>query len=212
VEKIIILSILAVTCIVTCSNAQENKDYRKQLMFGLKAGANSSNVYDAQGEAFIAKPKYGFAGGVFLSIPIGRYFGIQPEILYSQKGFKATGTLLGSPYELTRTSSFIDVPLLIAVKPARFLTLLAGPQFSYLTKQKDVLSNSTSTTQQEQVFKSDNIRKNILCFIGGVDFNFNHLVLGARAGWDLKNNNGDDTSTTPRYKNAWLQATVGVRF
>jgi len=210
--KKIILSILAISFIVTFSNAQENKDYRRQLMFGLKAGANSSNVYDAQGEAFIAKPKYGFAGGAFLSIPIGRYFGIQPEVLYSQKGFKATGTLLGSPYELTRTSSFIDVPLLIAVKPARFLTLLAGPQFSYLTKQKDVFSNSTSTTQQEQVFRNDNIRKNILCFIGGVDFNFNHLVLGARAGWDLKNNNGDDTSTTPRYKNAWLQATVGVRF
>jgi len=212
VKKIIILSILAITCIATRSNAQENKDYRKQLMFGLKAGANSSNVYDAQGEAFIAKPKYGFAGGVFLSIPIGKYFGIQPEVLYSQKGFEATGVLLGSPYELTRTRSFIDVPLLIAVKPARFLTLLAGPQFSYLTRQKDVFSNSSSTTQQEQVFNNDNISKNILCFLGGVDFNFNHLVLGARAGWDLKNNNGNDTSTTPRYKNAWLQATVGVRF
>lgn len=209
-KKILILSILAVTFITTQSKAQT--DYRKKFMFGLKAGANSSNVYDAQGEAFIAKPKYGFAGGVFFSIPIGRYFGIQPEILYSQKGFVATGTLAGSSYELTRTTSFIDVPLLIAVKPARFLTLLAGPQFSYLTKQKDVLSNSTSTTQQEQMFNNDNIRKNILCFLGGVDFNFNHLVLGARAGWDLKNNNGNDTSTTPRYKNAWLQATIGVRF
>jgi len=210
VKKILIVSILAVMFITTQSKAQT--DYRKKFMVGLKAGANSSNVYDAQGEAFIATPKYGFAGGVFLSIPIGKYLGIQPEILYSQKGFKATGNLLGSPYELTRTTSFIDVPLLLAIKPARFITLLAGPQFSYLVKQKDVFSNSSSTTQQEQVFNNDNIRKNILCFLGGVDFNFNHLVLGARAGWDLKNNNGNDTSTTPRYKNAWLQATVGVRF
>jgi hypothetical protein len=81
-----------------------------------------------------------------------------------------------------------------------------------LLTQKDVFTNSSTTIQQEQAFKNDNIRKNILCFVGGLDFNFNHLVLGARAGWDLRNNNGSDTSTTPRYKNAWLQATVGVRF
>lgn len=209
-KKILIVSILAITFAATRSNAQT--DYRKQLMFGLKAGANSSNVYDAQGESFIAKPKYGLAAGIFLSIPIGKFLGIQPEILYSQKGFEAKGSLLGSSYELTRTTSFIDVPLLITIKPARFLTLLAGPQFSYLLKQKDVLSNSTTTTQQEQEFKNDNIRKNILCFLGGVDLNINHLVLGARAGWDLTTNNGDGSSSTPRYKNVWLQATVGVRF
>jgi hypothetical protein len=33
-----------------------------------------------------------------------------------------------------------------------------------------------------------------------------------RGSWDLKNNNGDGTSTTPRYKNVWYQATVGYRF
>src|SRR6478736_6592004 len=124
VKKIIILSMLAIACIATrsyaqrtrsyaqrtSSYAQKNSDYRKQLMFGLKAGANYSNVYDAQGEAFVAKAKYGFAGGVFLSIPIGRYFGIQPEVLYSQKGFNGKGVLLGSSYDLSRTTSFIDVP------------------------------------------------------------------------------------------------------
>jgi len=89
---------------------------------------------------------------------------------------------------------------------------LVGPQFSYLLNQKDVLVNSSSTVQQEQVFKNDNIRKNIMSAVAGVDFNFDHVVLSARAGWDLKNNNGDNTSTTPRYKNAWVQATVGVRF
>jgi hypothetical protein len=210
VKKILILSWLAVTLITTQSKAQT--DYREKFTFGLKAGVNSSNVYDAQGDAFIAKQKYGFAGGAFMAIPLGKYLGIQPEVLYSQKGFNGTGYLLGSSYDLSRTTSFIDVPLLFAIKPARFMTFLAGPQFSYLLSQKDVFTNSSATIQQEQVFKNDNIRKNILCFVGGVDFNFNQLVLGARAGWDLKNNNGNDTSTTPRYKNVWLQTTVGVRF
>jgi hypothetical protein len=42
--------------------------------------------------------------------------------------------------------------------------------------------------------------------------NLDHTVIGARAGWDLSNNNGNGTSSTPRYKNAWVQATVGYRF
>jgi len=44
-----------------------------------------------------------------------------------------------------------------------------------------------------------------------MDINLNNIVIGARAGWDLFNNNGDGTSTTPRYKNVWAQATVGIR-
>ena len=211
-KKIIIISIVAFTFIASHSNAQGDSDYRKQLMFGLKVGANSSNVYDAQGDAFVAKSKIGLAAGAFLSIPIGKFLGVQPELLFSQKGFHGTGNILGSPYDLTRTTSYIDIPLLISLKPAPFLTLLAGPQFSYLLKQKDVFTNSSATVLQEQEFKNDNIRKNTLCFLGGLDFNFDHLVLGARMGWDITNNNGDGTSTTPRYKNVWVQGTVGVRF
>jgi hypothetical protein len=217
VKRIITLSILAVTCIVIDSAAQRynyypKTDYRKYLMFGLKGGVNYSNVYDTRGNSFTSDAKFGYAAGVFMAVPIGKYFGIQPEILYSQKGFTGKGTLLGSSYELARTTSFIDIPLFFSIKPAKCVALVAGPQFSYLLTQTDVFTNSSTTVQQEQVFKNDNIRKNILCAVGGVDFNFNHLVLSARAGWDLKTNNGDNTSITPRYKNAWLQTTVGVRF
>jgi hypothetical protein len=68
-----------------------------------------------------------------------------------------------------------------------------------------------STTQEEE-FTNDNLRKNTFSFIIGGDVNFENLVLGLRGSWDLKNNNGDGTSTTPRYKNVWYQATVGYRF
>jgi hypothetical protein len=48
--------------------------------------------------------------------------------------------------------------------------------------------------------------------VGGVDFNVNNLVLGLRAAWDIKKNEGDGNSSTPRYKNMLFQATVGFRF
>jgi hypothetical protein len=204
--KKIILMAMTVFSIAYNTTAQE------QLAFGLKVGTNYSNVYDSEGEEFDANAKFGLAAGAFLSIPIGKFLGIQPEVLFSQKGFKATGRMLGSTYDLKRTTNYIDVPLLVAIKPIKAITLLAGPQFSYLLKQKDTFSNETTNFQQEQEFKNDNIRKNTLCFIGGLDFNLEHTVISARAGWDLSNNNGDGTSTTPRYKNAWVQATVGYRF
>ncbi|MES2397450.1 MAG: porin family protein [Bacteroidota bacterium] len=209
--KKIILIIGAVTTMANFSSAQET-DLRERLLFGLKAGVNYSNVYDTQGEEFQADPKLGLAAGAFIAIPIGKYLGIQPEVLYSQKGFKATGRILGGNYEFTRTTSFIDVPLLVSFKPSEFLTLLAGPQYSYLIKQSDVFANSSTSILQEQEFENDNVRKNILCLTGGVDLTLKHIVLGARVGWDIQNNNGDGTSSTPRYKNVWYQATVGYRF
>lgn len=204
--KKIILMAMAVFSIAYNTNAQD------EVSVGLKIGTNYSNVYDSKGEDFEADSKFGFATGVFLSIPIGKYLGIQPEVLFSQKGFKGSGSMLGSTYDLTRTTNYIDIPLLVAVKPIESFTLLAGPQFSYLIKQKDKFTNSTTNFEQEKEFDNDNIRKNTLCFIGGFDINLDHTVLGARVGWDLSNNNGNGTSTTPRYKNVWGQVTVGYRF
>jgi hypothetical protein len=182
------------------------------VAFGLKIGTNYSNVYDSKGEDFDADGKFGLAAGAFLSIPFGQYFGIQPEVLFSQKGFKATGTILGSTYDMVRTTNYIDVPLLVAVKPVHSITLLAGPQFSFLMKQKDKFTSPTSNYAQEEEFDNDNLRKNTLCFTGGADINVEHTVLSLRAGWDLSNNNGNGTSSTPRYKNVWAQATIGYRF
>lgn len=193
--------------------AQENEtDNREEFQFGLKAGLNYSNVYDAKGEQFNADAKFGLAAGVFMAIPIGKYLGIQPEALLSQKGFKATGMILGSSYDFTRTTTYLDIPLQFALKPSEFITILAGPQYSFLIKQRDVFTNATTSIAQELEFENDNIRKNIFGVVGGVDINLRHITLGARAGWDISNNNGNGTSTTPRYKNVWYQATIGYKF
>lgn len=196
---------------INLSEAQMSDDSRKKFQFGLKIGSNYSNIYDSDGENFDAEGKFGLAGGIFMAIPIGKFLGVQPEILFSQKGYKQTGAFLGSTYELTRTTDYIDIPLLLSIKPVNFLSIQLGPQFSFLTKQKDVFKNALATVEQQDEFKNTNIRKNTLCAVGGIDINVKRIVIGARAGWDVQNNNGDGTSTNPRYKNAWVQATLGFR-
>lgn len=203
---------LANICSAQETTTTTTTDVRDKPKFGLKIGGNYSNVYDAQGEAFVADPKFGLAVGAFLTLPLGTYIGVQPEILYSQKGFKATGILLGDTYKFTRTTSYIDVPVFLALKPTSFITVLVGPQYSYLVKQRDVFANTTTSIAQEKEFAADNIRKNIFGLSLGADLNMDHLVISGRLGWDIMANNGDGTSTTPRYKNNWYQVTLGYRF
>lgn len=209
------ISATPATVIASSNSAPEsltNDDNREKLMIGVKVGANLSNVYDTQGQQFQADSKFGLAAGAFVSIPLGRYFGIQPEVLFSQKGFQGSGSLLGSNYSFSRTTNHIDIPILLAIKPIELVTVLVGPQFSYLLSQKYVFNSALINTQQEQQFNNENIRKNMLGITGGIDFNLSNIVISARTGWDFQDNAGDGTSTTPRYKNMWYQATIGYRF
>lgn len=190
----------------------DNKDFSKKLSFGLKAGANLSNVFDTKGDDFQADTKLGFAGGLFLSIPFTRIIGLQPEILFSQKGYRGSGSVLGSEYSFRRSTNYIDVPILFAVKPCSFVTLLVGPQYSFLLSQKYTFKSDLINISQQEQFDNENLRRNTLSIAAGVDVNLNSFVISARGGWDLLSNKGDGLSSTPRYKNMWYQATVGYRF
>lgn len=214
-----IFAVFAVFTMAVNANAQEtiaasnssDTDTRSNFVLGAKLGTNYSNVYDSEGEDFVADPKLGFVAGGFVTLPLGKLFAIQPEVLYSQKGFKGSGTLFGSSYSYKRTTDYLDVPIFFAFRPIEYVSVLAGPQFSYLLSEKNEFSGAINATQ-EQAFNNDNIRKNTFSLIGGVDVNIDKIVIGARAGWDLKENKGDGTSATPRYKNYWYQLTLGYKF
>ena len=195
----------------TIGFSQSTADTRDELKFGIKAGVNYSNVYDEQGQDFVASGKTGFAAGAFVAIPLGKFFGIQPEVMYSQKGYKATGTALGFNYDYSKTTSYVDVPLLLQIKPIPMLSFVAGPQFSYLLDTKYSFNGNTTTTTEANV-NSDNYKKNIFGFVVGADVNIDHFLISGRAGWDINKSDAEGNSTAPRYKNQVLQLTVGYIF
>jgi hypothetical protein len=204
--------------VATTLQAQENKDLRstsrearQKLVFGLKAGLNSSNVYDQSSNSYVAAPRIGGMAGAFLCVPVGRLLGFQPELHISQKGFIASGQMSVEPYTLTRTTTHLDIPLLLQLKPFSFLSLVAGPQYSYLMKQRDEFSSRGQYEEVSQTFRTDNIHKNLLGIVTGADINLWHLVVSVRTGWDVTANHGDGSSSTPRYKNFWLQGSIGYR-
>lgn len=187
-------------------------DSRDDFKVGIKAGANVSNVWDQRGDDFRADSKLGFAGGVWLGIPIGTYLGFQPEVLLSQKGFRADGTLLGSEYTFRRTTTHLDIPLQLQLKPAKFLTIVGGPQYSFLLNESNKYTFGSNSVEQQEQFDSVNIRRNMFGFVFGFDVIVQQFVFASRVGWDVLDNHGDGSSSTPRYKNRWIQFTAGIQF
>lgn len=212
-KRSVIMICVLCTCIFTDVQAQkEDSDSREDLFFGIKAGLNSSDVFEKTGPYFSQDSKLGFAGGVFLSIPVGKYLGVHPEVLFSQKGFTSKSNAPENSYDFSRTTNFLDIPIMAEFKPVKYVTIMGGPQYSYLMRQYDVYKRGTTILAQEEQFKTDNIRKNIFGAIVGLDINIARYVFSGRYSFDMQHNNGDGTYTIPRYKNSCLQVTAGFRF
>lgn len=186
-------------------------DHRDEFGFGLKAGVNFSNVYDEEGEDFVADGRTGFFGGVFVSVPFGQLLGVQPEVNYSQKGFKASQSVLGVPFEFERTTSHLDIPILLQIKPHKCFTILAGPQFSYLLDTKDELKGVFEFVDEESITE-DNYKKNMIGVVVGLEANWNSFLITARGGFDLTQSDVEGNTTSPRYKNQVFQLGLGYTF
>lgn len=210
ISKIFILALLS--CLISKEIKAEETNINNKVTIDARIGINNSNVWDTEGEEFKADSKIGLVLGANISIPILRVFEFQPGLFFSQKGFDATGKVLGANYNFKRTLNFLDIPLLVGFRPIDNVTILLGPQYSYLMSQKDEFLNPLLNVEQQKEFDNANIRDNMLCVLTGFDVKVDHFVFGARLGWDLTKNNGDGTSSTPRYKNTWTQFTVGFSF
>lgn len=215
--KKILINSLIITCLTTfsvvaqdSSSSSSSGDSRENFRFGVKAGVNFANVYDEEGEDFVADGKVGFAGGVFATIPLGKIFGVQPELIYSEKGFKSTGDILGIEYDGKRTTSYLDIPVHLQIKPVENFSILVGPQFSYLLKTKNEFNGLSS--EQEEEINDENFKKGVIGLSVGIDYSLNNFLLSARGSWDLSKTDTDGDTSDIRYKNQVIQLTVGYIF
>jgi len=205
-----VASIFAASALLAQDASPASDDDRDNLRIGIKGGVNYANLYDTKGQSFAASSLWGPVFGGYLSVPIGTYLGIQPEVLYSGKGYSGQGTSIFGPYSYTDRLNFLDTPLMLQFKPIPHLYLLGGPEYSYLLSHTYTFNQGVTSSTTEQQFNNDNIRKNVFGLIFGLDIDMGHLTLGGRIAWDLQDNNGDGTSTLPRYKNIWGQLTLGL--
>src|SRR5579863_8147636 len=100
-----------------------------QLAFGVKAGANISNVTgsDATGTSALV----GFNAGAYLKIPLPHNLSIQPELVYSGQGFKQTSGGITTTQHL----NYLNIPILLKYSFAGVF-IETGPQAGFLLNAK----------------------------------------------------------------------------
>lgn len=179
--------------------------------FGVKGGlnlstiSNSDNAFETGETDVDSKSKAGFNAGVFVNIPVGESFSVQPEVLYNALGTKITGDdEEGNDNALTLNLDYISVPVMFQYNVVPQFYLEAGPQFSFLVNSKLKLND------KEQDLNDDSF--NSFDFGVGLGAGFNitpQLGVNARyvAGFTdvIKDNPTDD-----KFKNNAFQ--VGLTF
>ena len=167
---------LLATAAISSAQAQD-------IRFGLRAGANYSNLSGNIKNEDTYNNKVGFLGGVMLNVPLlaDDLLSIQPEILYSQKGFENKpmefSSVLGKQKREGNVNyNYIDVPLLLKFKALGFVAE-AGPQYSYLLSSNNETKTTTtptvgSTTVSETKDKTDvsGLNRNELGYLAGVGY------------------------------------------
>jgi opacity protein-like surface antigen len=190
-----------------------SKGGSNSLTFGIRAGANmASIVEDDDAPNFDQQQKFGFHAGVYLTLPLADVFAIQPEVLFSQKGYRADRSFLGTNYKYRVTTNYIDVPILAKITPIKNLGILVGPQFSFLTNTKTKFETAGATFENTVDNENDNLRNNVLGGLVGLEVGLTkNVTLGARYALDFQKNNSDGDSNSLKYRNQVASLTLGFQ-
>lgn len=163
---------LAVTILLASISVTE-----AQSGFGIRGGGNLSNLSGDLKNEDRYENKVGFHAGVFLNFPVADgFFSVQPELIYSQKGFKNSEVeftdLLGNDYrrEGKVNYNYLDLPVLARIS-AGPLYFEGGPQASYLlnvnNQTKEYYNGnlrSSATTERDK----DGMQEFELGYVAGV--------------------------------------------
>jgi hypothetical protein len=112
----------------------------------------------------------GFAAGGFLTVRFDNGFGIQPEVLYTQKGVKLTASVDTVSAEITLKTDFVDVPILARYTFGRGARgyVFAGPSFDFKASAK-VKTNVIGVSEEEDIAEDVENFELALVFGGGVE-------------------------------------------
>lgn len=121
----------------------------QSLNLGMKGGLNYTNVAGSTGtyQGYDKTYKPGFQAGIFTNVGVSSMLAIQPEIMYSTKGFKiederSSGNTT-TQTEVKNRVNYLDVPVLVQVKTGT-IYFEAGPQVSFLLNQKTEQRRTTT--------------------------------------------------------------------
>jgi hypothetical protein len=191
-KKLLFVLIVAGISIST-ANAQGS------LQFGAKGGLNLSNVSVSNGhQGYSYSSLADFNIGLFLKVPVVRFFSIQPELYYSAQGFRFDdGT--GTGGTISEHVNYLQVPVLAKFTSRSGFFAETGPQLGIKLNAID---------------KENGASQDVSGAYNSADFSWvfgiGYKVPEAPVAFDLRYNAGiSNIANDPNYGNAYGQ--YGVR-
>ena len=180
--------------------------FAQGVKIGVKAGVNMAGMSDVEvsvmGHSMTVLKNdgmsIGYHGGVFANISFSDFIGFQPELLFSMQGgkYKLNGLSSGiididvgdilniESVKINCQFGYINLPLLLEIKPVANLGILVGPQVGYNVIRKATASiegikETISGSEFDDIFPD--FKKIDVGATIGVQYTFaEHLQVGAR--------------------------------
>ena len=170
---------------------------KAQMEAGIKGGLNLSDLQvfasgnSIGNEAFRTRPSYHI--GTFVNSPFSDHFGIQVEVLFSNKGFKYETDSIGT---LNASLNYLNYPALFYYRPSKLIDIEFGPEFGYLVSGEDLV-------------KSFDMGIDV-----GLRFHFSkkmHAGIRYYQGFkfDMKEGDFNNGEGSPKYSNSTFQVSLG---
>lgn len=182
----------------------------QEVNFGIKGGVTLSNMYIDQDDLDTEDRRVGFHAGIFSQFMFMETVGIQPEILYSTKGSEAD--YLGIINQTVRFNiDYIDIPILLVLRPLDILEIYAGPYAGILLNSN---IDYEGAIEGETDLDRDHFETLDAGVVGGVALNFSRFRLGARYNLGLREIADSDASRLllGDSKNQYAQFYLAIQF
>ena len=192
---------LSILCI---SLSAQSFNSNSSVSFGIKAGANISNMnfnkgYPRPAETIGSSWKPGFTAGLFMEVPVFSSLYIQPEYLYSY--IQGEHVTHGETY----TMHYLSLPVALKCKLGERLAVMAGPQF-------DILLKASKTPGAESDITHDTEERNIAA-LAGLEYKLlNFLSLNARYIHGINHIGIGQRSAVKEFKFEMAQLTAAITF
>ena len=140
------LALFSVTTVLAQTTPGKSTPYAQ---FGIKAGLNlanvSSNLYNN------SENKTGFHAGLLAHIHLNDHVALQPEVVYSQQGFK---WMWSSNLDYEMHLDYINIPFLVQYMYKGF-RLQTGPQVGFLVSKEGKWSDGSENDLDDFVKTTD---------------------------------------------------------
>lgn len=184
--------------------------------FGAKAGLNLSNMtIDGSNDRNL---RTGFHVGVFNRTGISEFFSIQPELLYTTKGFTNNYDVAVAEGDVNFNLNYLEIPINLVYHLAEDFSFQLGPYVSYLLSAKVDTNNELLgffDFDTDSNIDRDNFKKFDFGVTAGLEFQLEPILLGFKYNLGLVNvaqDNLPEAFLGEKSKNTVIQIYAGILF